>query len=70
MSESHPAPRHEEAGDAPEVAALRKRIRGERLTAEEQELLANATRKPSPDAGAVPHEQVEAALEVRRRSGR
>jgi hypothetical protein len=55
------------ADDAPEVAALRKKIRGETLTDEERTLLAHTTRAPT-GAGAVPHEAVEALLEERRRT--
>jgi hypothetical protein len=55
-------------GDSPELAALRKKIRGEPLTPEEQALLARATRKPSGEGG-VPHETIEAMLEERRRLG-
>jgi hypothetical protein len=52
--------------DSPEVAALRKKARGDALTDAERALLANATRKPD-GAGAVPHADVEALLEERRR---
>ena len=55
-------------GDSTEVAALRKKMRGEPLTAEEQALLARATRKPTGE-GAVPQETIEAMLEERRRLG-
>lgn len=55
-------------GDSPEVAALRKKIRGEPLSAEEQALLARATREPSGE-GALPQEAIEAMLEERRRLG-
>jgi hypothetical protein len=55
--------------DSPEVAAFRKKARGEPLTAEEERLLTSATRKPAPGA-TVPHSQVEAMLEERRRRER
>ncbi len=51
--------------DSPEVAALRKSIRGEPLTDEERALLATATRKP-PGPG-VPHAEVMRMLEERKR---
>jgi hypothetical protein len=53
--------------DSPEVAALRKKIRGEVLTNEEQALLATATRKPS--GPTVPHVEVMRMLEERKRLG-
>jgi len=64
MSASRPSP---ETADHPAVAALRKRIRGEALTAEERALL-DAGRKPTPEAraAAIPHAQIEAMLEERR----
>jgi hypothetical protein len=54
--------------DSPAVAALRKRIRGETLTADEQTLLANATRKPA-SGPTVPHEEVMRMLAERERRG-
>jgi hypothetical protein len=64
MSASHAASPLE----SPVVTALRKRIRGEQLSREEEALLATAFRKPAPDAVAtgVPHERIEAMLEERR----
>ena len=56
--------------EQPEVAALRKKIRGEPLAPEELALLAGATRKPAREAGSVPHARVEAMLEERRRRER
>jgi hypothetical protein len=64
MSAARPA---QVAPDSPEVAAFRKKARGEPLTDAERELLANATRKPDPAARTVPHERIEAMLEERRR---
>jgi hypothetical protein len=58
------SPRQQE--DSPEVAALRKKARGEPLTEAERTLLATATRKPSPGP-TVSHEQIEAMLDERRR---
>jgi hypothetical protein len=66
MSAQHSAPKHD---DSPEVAALRKKARGQPLSDAERALLASATRKPT--AGpTVPHETVESMLEQRRRQGR
>jgi hypothetical protein len=53
--------------DSPEVAALRKRIRGETVTAEESARLASATRKP--EGSSVPHARIEELVEERRRRG-
>jgi hypothetical protein len=64
MADPRPAPL--EPADSPVVAALRKRICGEELRAEEELLLANATRKPAPGAGAVPHTRIMEMLEERR----
>jgi hypothetical protein len=61
-----PAPSHEHE-DSPEVAALRKRVRGEPLSAAEDALLASATRKPS--GPGVPHAAVIAELAERERRG-
>ncbi len=51
--------------DSPEVAALRKKIRGESLTDEERELLARVSRKPSGAGVPLTQEQVEALLAAR-----
>ena len=51
--------------DSPAVAAFRKKARGEPLTEAEEALLQNATRKPN--GPGIPHEQIEAMLEERRR---
>ena len=54
--------------ESPEVAALRKKIRGETLSTEEQALLARATRKRS--GPATPHAAIEAQLIERLRNGK
>jgi hypothetical protein len=64
MSAARPA---QVAPDSPEVAAFRKKARGEPLADAERDLLANATRKPAPGARTVPHEKIEELLEERRR---
>jgi hypothetical protein len=51
--------------DSPEVAALRKKIRGESLTDEEAELLARVSRKPAGLDAPLTHEQVESLLAAR-----
>ena len=61
-----PVPSYEHE-DSPEVAALRKRIRGEPLSAAEDALLASATRKPS--GPGVLHAEVMAELAERERRG-
>jgi hypothetical protein len=66
MSAQHSAPKHD---DSPEVAALRKKARGQPLSEAEQALLAGATRKPTPGP-TIPHETVESMLEQRRRERR
>jgi hypothetical protein len=66
MSARHAAPKHD---DSPEVAALRKKARGQPLSDAERALLANATRKPA-GGPTVPHETVESMLEQRRRERR
>jgi hypothetical protein len=53
--------------EAPEVVALRKRVRGEPLTDDERNLLATATRKPT--GPTVPHAAVMAELVKRERPG-
>jgi hypothetical protein len=62
--------RHEDH-DSPAVAALRKKIRGETLSPEEQAILARSSRKPTPEqvASSIPHEQLMAALRERERLG-
>jgi hypothetical protein len=52
--------------DSPEVAAFRKKARGEPLTDAERALLANATRKPLPGV-TFTQEQVSALLAARER---
>jgi len=63
-----PSPKHEPISESPEVAALRKRIRGEPITDVERALLARATRKPT--GPGIPHAEIMAELEERRRCGR
>jgi hypothetical protein len=53
--------------EQPEVAALRKKIRGEPLTDEDRALLASATRKPGSGV-TFTQEQVTALLAARARS--
>jgi hypothetical protein len=53
--------------DSPEVAALRRRLRGEALTPAEAELLAARARKPS--GPTVPHGDVMRELAERQRRG-
>jgi hypothetical protein len=53
--------------DSPEVAALRKRLRGEALTPAEEALLTARARKPA--AVTVPHEDVLRELADRKRRG-
>jgi hypothetical protein len=60
------APAHEHE-DAPEVAALLKKARGEPLTAAEEAILARTYRKP--DGPTVPHEEVMRELAERQRRG-
>jgi hypothetical protein len=55
--------------DQPEVAALRKKIRGEKLTPEEEALLAGRCRKAPEGIVTLSLEQVTALLEERRRQG-
>jgi hypothetical protein len=62
MSASRPVPGQAES---PEVAALRKRIRGEPLSREEEALLASVSRRP--EGPTVPHEAVMRELAERER---
>ncbi len=55
--------------DSPEVAALRKKIRGEALTDEERALLARVSRKPSGSGESLTQEQLSALLSERVRAG-
>ncbi len=64
MSASRPAPTQE---DSPEVAALRKRIRGQPLTPDEEATLTRASRRP--EGPTVPHEAVMRELAERERRG-
>jgi hypothetical protein len=61
------APRPAPPVDSPEVAALRKRLRGEALTAREQEILATTARKP--EGSTVSHDVVMRELAERERRG-
>jgi hypothetical protein len=61
---SQPA-RHQD--EAPEVIALRKKVRGEPLTDDERDLLATATRKPT--GPTVAHAVVMAELAKREPRG-
>jgi hypothetical protein len=63
MSAARPA---QVAPDSPEVAAFRKKARGEALTDAERDRLANATRKPAPGV-TFTQEQVTALLAARER---
>jgi hypothetical protein len=56
-----------EDDDSPEVRALRKQIRNEPLTSEEQALLASVSRTIPAGAVLVPHDEVTRKLEERRR---
>jgi hypothetical protein len=62
---SQPA-RHDD--DSPEVAALRKKIRGEPLTDEERALLAHVSRKPNGSGESLTQEQLSALLSERMRA--
>lgn len=63
-----PAPKQD--GEQPEVAALRKKLRGEPLSDEERSLLASTYRAPPQnDVASVPHEDVMKELEERKRRG-
>lgn len=56
--------------DSPEVAALRKRIRGEAMTSAEEATLMSASRKPPEGEGRpVPHAEIERMLEERKLRG-
>ena len=55
--------------EQPEVAALRKKIRGERLTDEERQLLARVSRKPGGGGAPISQEQLTALLDERKRRG-
>jgi hypothetical protein len=55
--------------DSPEVAALRKKIRGEPLTDDERQLLARQSREPTGASEAITQEQLSALLAERMRRG-
>jgi hypothetical protein len=58
-----------ERDDSPEVAALRKMIRGDVLTDEERVLLARVSRKPNGSGEPLTQDQLEALLSERAREG-
>jgi len=61
------APQHE---DSPEVAALRKKARGEALTPAEETILARTYRKPPEgERPGVPHEEIMRRLAERKSRG-
>jgi hypothetical protein len=67
MSASQPEREHEQA---PEVAALRKKIRGEPLAEGEEAILARTYRKPEgAPRESVSQAQLEAMLAERKRRG-
>jgi hypothetical protein len=55
--------------EQPEVAALRKKIRGETLTDEDHRLLARISRKPDSSGVPISQEQMTALLAERKRHG-
>jgi hypothetical protein len=59
----------ETGGEQPEVAALRKKLRGESLTDLERQLLVRATRKPNSSGTPLSQEQMTGLLDERKRSG-
>jgi len=63
---SEPARKHE---DSPEVAALRKKIRGEPLTEIERAILEATYRTPSGPGTPISQEQMTALLAERARRG-
>jgi hypothetical protein len=58
-----------EHNDSPEVAALRKMIRGDALSDEERMILARVSRKPDGGGEPLTQEQLEALLSERARLG-
>ena len=56
-------------GEILEVVALRKRIRGEPLTPEEERVLASVSRRPAGPGVPLSQEQLRALLEERTRNG-
>jgi hypothetical protein len=58
-----------EHDDSPEVAALRKMIRGDVLSDEERALLARVSRNPSGSGEPLTQEQLETLLLERAREG-
>jgi hypothetical protein len=61
--------RAHERNDTPEVAALRKKIRGEPMSHAEVATLEATYRKPPPGTRTVPHDVVMRELAERRRHG-
>jgi len=59
---SEPAREH---NDSPEVAALRKMIRGGALSDDERALLARVSRRPTSSGDPLTEEQIEALLSAR-----
>jgi hypothetical protein len=59
----------ETEGEQPEVAALRKKIRGEPLTDAERQLLARVSRKPSESGTPISQAQMTGLLDERKRHG-
>ena len=57
-----------DAPESPDVAALRKEIRGEPLTDEERLLLRAREHKPAWAGAGISQEQMTALLEARRRA--
>lgn len=56
--------------DSPEVAALKKKARGEALSAAEEAILARTYRKPPADEGpGIPHEEIMRRLADRKSRG-
>ncbi len=64
---SAPAPGSK--GEQPEVAALRKKIRGQPLTDEERQLLDRVSRTPTSGGVPISQEQMTALLAERKRRG-
>jgi hypothetical protein len=59
----------ETGGEQPEVAALRKKIRGEPLTDVERQLLARVSRNPGEGGTPISQEQMAGLLDERKRRG-
>jgi hypothetical protein len=63
------APAPDPKSEHPEVAALRKKIRGEPLTDEDRQLLARMSRRPTSGGVPISQEQMTALLAERKRRG-